>query len=130
MKFNKLYYEPYKDIFGIHQTIKTINQGFRLYFNKKDNLFSIINIFNNFEICYSFKFVFKINLNDLRFSKIENLTQILNLVEKNNNIFNEKCLIETKNKSSYALNEFIKLSNRSTRINNGDINKIIGATQC
>ena len=130
MKFNKLYFEKYKDIFNYHSEIQNINSGFRLYFNKHSKKITIINIYNNFEICYEFNNVFEINLNKLRFSQIENIDKVIKYIEESNNQLEFKA---QKNREEFIKNtskEFIKLSNRQPSNNLTNINKIIGATKC
>lgn len=130
MKFNNLIYEPYHDLFGFYKEIKTINSGYKLFYNKKEKTIEVININNYFEKCYSFKRIFEINLQDLRFYKIENMKNILNKIDLDNQKINQDNTMSSLNKSKYTLNQFFKISNRSSKINNSDINKIIGATQC
>ena len=130
MKFNKFYLEPYKDIYRYHKDIQKINKGFRLYFNKKTKEFSVINIFNNYEICNTFKAISDINLNNLRFCCIENIDNIFKSIDENN------LKVEIKNKKlqkeiiKYTSSEFVKLSKRTNTISTQDINKIIGVTKC
>lgn len=128
MKFNKLYYEPYKDIFGYHLEIQKINSGFRLFFNKKSKKLSIINIFNNYENCGDFDAIFDININNLRFSKIENINNILNFIDKQNLNLEIKNNEKQQNTFKYISKELIKFSNRTSTITQKDINKIIGVT--
>ncbi len=128
MKFYNNYYEPYKDLFAYYQELKQINPGYRLFFNKITKKFEIVNTNNNFEKCFEFNSIFEINLQELRFLKIENLNNILSMIDNNNSKIEQNNSILNKNKSMSAFNEFNKLSNRSTKINNTDINKIIGAT--
>lgn len=130
MKFNKTYYEEYKDQFNYYNIIKKINPSFRLYFNKKLRRFEIINIFNNFEICYSFISFFRNIESDLRFSKIENLNLILKNIDINNNQIDKKNNIKNYEKNKFCFNEYLSLTNRSTSIKPDDLNKIIGATKC
>lgn len=130
MKFNSLYFEPYKDLFNYYNLIKIINPNFRLYYNKKTKLFCIINIFNNFEICKTFQSFSENILQDLRFSKIENLNQILKNIEENNNSANIKKLQNTNYFVENSIKETLILTKRSTKIKSNDINKIIGATKC
>lgn len=130
MQFNNLIYEPYHDLFGFYKEIKTINSGYKLFYNKKEKTIEVININNYFEKCYSFKRIFEINLQDLRFYKIENMKNILNKIDLDNQKINQDNTMSSLNKSKYTLNQFFKISNRSSKINNSDINKIIGATQC
>ena len=130
MKFNKLYFEKYKDIFNYHSEIQNINSGFRLYFNNYSKKITIINIYNNFEICYELNNVFEINLNKLRFSQIENIDKVIKYIEESNNQLEFKA---QKNREEFIKNtskEFIKLSNRQPSNNLTNINKIIGATKC
>lgn len=130
MQFNNLIYEPYHDLFGFYKEIKTINSGYKLFYNKKEKTIEVINTNNYFEKCYSFKRIFEINLQDLRFYKIENMKNILNKIDLDNQKINQDNTMSSLNKSKYTLNQFFKISNRSSKINNSDINKIIGATQC
>lgn len=130
MVFSDLIYEPYNDLFNFSEEIKTINPGYRLFYNRKNKSIEILNINNFFEKCHTFYSVCEINLQDLRFCKIENLDYILNKLDLNNQTINTKNIKSIKNKTTYTLKEFFNLNNRSTKINNSDINKIIGATQC
>ena len=130
MKFNKLYFEKYKDIFNYHSEIQNINSGFRLYFNKYSKKITIVNIYNNFEICYEFDSIFKIDLNKLRFSQIKNIDKVIKYIEESNSQLEFKA---QKNREEFIKNtskEFIKLSNRQPSNNLTNINKIIGATKC
>ena len=130
MKFNNLYFEPYKDIFNYHKEIQKINKGFRLFYNKKNKQLYIINIYNNFEICKSVNSILNINLQDLRFSTILNSCNIFKFIDESNNIIEEKTYLQKKEILNYQLNEFKKLSNRSTKIKLNEVNKIIGANKC
>ena len=58
------------------------------------------------------------------------LLNILNKIDLDNQKINQDNTMSSLNKSKYTLNQFFKISNRSSKINNSDINKIIGATQC
>lgn len=130
MKFNNLYFEPYKDIYNYHKIIKTIKSGFRLFFNKKDKLFSVVNIFKNNEICFSFYDISKINLNDLRFSLIENCIKVLNTIDKYNSNLIEKQTKNNREILNFSLKEIVNLSNRSNSVKQQDIDNIIGETIC
>ncbi len=130
MKFNKWHFEIYKDIFNYHNEIKNINRGFRLYFNKQANKLVIANIYKNFEICYSFNNVLEINIDKLRFFKIENFNKIINNIEQSNYILENKNNIGTIEYTKNISKEFIKFSNRSSKTTLKDINKILGVTNC
>lgn len=130
MKFNKFIYESYDDIFNYSSTIKQIKKGYHLFFNKKLKRFEILNINNNYEQCFVFNSIFGFNLHDLRFLKIENLSEILKLIENNNYILSKNQEQLSNEKIKFALKEFNKLSNRSNNLNIIDTNKIIGATKC
>jgi len=125
MKFNKLHFELYKDIFNYHNEIKAINRGFRLFLNKITNKLVIVNIFRNYEICFIFNSISEININNLRFLKIENFNKIINSIEQSNlNLENKN----NKNMIEYTINtskEFIKLTNRSSRTTLKDLNKLL-----
>jgi len=130
MKFNKLHFELYKDIFNYQNEIKAINRGFRLFLNKITNKLVIVNIFRNYEICFIFNSISEININNLRFLKIENFNKIINSIEQSNlNLENKN----NKNMIEYTINtskEFIKLTNRSSRTTLKDLNKLLGVTKC
>lgn len=130
MKFNNLYYKPYKDQFNLYNLIKKINAGYRLYFNNKDKVFIIFNIDNNFEQIKIFSSFSENILRDLRFSKICNLNNILKYIDESNEnlkLNNEK---KINNISSFVSNEITTISSRSNSISQSDLNKIIGATKC
>ena len=130
MKFNKFYFEEYKDQFNYYNLIKKININFRLFFNKKDKIFAVVNIKNNFEICMSFKRFFENILQDLRFYKIENYNKIIQFIDEKNNILETKKQIQNRKILLDKLNEFKQFSLHSKTISQSDINKIIGATKC
>ena len=130
MKFNKIYYEPYKDIFGIYKELKQINYGYRLFFNKKNKKYEILNINKNYELCYVFNSISEINITKLRFFKIENYTTILKSIESDNQNLEIKSLSYKTETIKNTLSEFKKLNNRSSILTQKDLNKIIGVTQC
>lgn len=130
MRFNKLYFNEYKDQFNYYNLIQKINPEYRLYFNNKDKKFAIVNINNNFEICKVFDSFFGNILHDLRFFKIENFNQIINFTENINNKIKQENDEKVSNITKFSLTEAIKLNNRSKEIKQTDINKIIGATKC
>ena len=130
MKNNIFYYEKYKDMFGYYREIQKINTGFRLYFDKKNKKYNIVNIYNNFEICSIFSHISEINLENLRFSKVENSDKIFKYIDNFNQEQECKINLNKKEKSKYILSEFLKLNNRTNSVNVKDINKIIGAIKC
>lgn len=130
MKFNKWHFEIYKDIFNYYNEIKNINRGFRLYLNKKNNKLTIVNIYKNYEICHYFNNILDINIDKLRFLKIENFNKIINNIEQSNNILENKNNSKTIDYVKNISNEFIKFSNRSSTTTLKDINKILGVTKC
>ena len=130
MKFNKNYFEEYKDQFNYYNIIQKIHPGYRLYFNKKNKKFAVINIHNNYEICMDFDGFFDNIESILRFSKIENMAKIFNYIEANNHYYETK---QTQNKLNILkenINEFNKFSSHSKTISQTDINKIIGVKKC
>lgn len=129
MKFNKIYFKEYKDLFNYYNLIKTINSSYRLYFNEKDKKYYIININNNFEICGEFIHFSKINLNNLRFSSIINIDKIIKEIENHNELIEKNNINNILDKTKYSLNEVLNLSKRSSNINNYDLTQIIGAKQ-
>ena len=130
MKFNEKYFEKVKDIFGYHIQIKEINQGYRLYFNKKTKSYTIVNIFKNNEICHTFNSFLDINLNTLRFLKIENSGNVFKIIDQNNLNLEAKTSSQNHETLSYLNKETMKIINRSTSFNDNDKNKILGAIKC
>ena len=130
MKFNLFYFEPYKDLFGYYQKIKQINDGYRLYFNKKSKRFTIVNINNNFEICKEYLCFSGNILYDLRFFNTRNSKRIFDYIDSYNNKLQKDKTNLAKEKSSFALQETLKISNRFNSISGSDINKIIEETKC
>lgn len=130
MKFNNLYFKKCKDMFNLYNVIQKINPGFRLYFNTRNKKYAIVNIYRNYEICKTFDTFLENIENDLRFSNITNYNSIIKHIEEFNQKINSKNEIDSINKSKFLVKELLKISNRSNTINNSDINKIIGATQC
>ena len=114
MKFNKKHFIIYKDMFNIYNLIKEINQGYRLYFNLKNKKFYIININNNFEICYSFDSFYSNILYDLRFSKIANINKILKEIDIFNNNLEKKTIETSKQITTDKIKEINYLSNRAS----------------
>ena len=85
-------------MFNIYNLITKINNGSRLYFNARDKKFYIVNINKNNELCYSFRSFFKDIINDLRFSKIENINLILTKIdEENEKLLSKKISNEIQN---------------------------------
>lgn len=100
-------------MFNIYNLITKINGGYRLYFNAIDKMFYIVNINNNYELCYNFKSFFKDILNDLRFFKIENMNQVLKKIdEENETLLNKKISNEIQNTTD-ILKENNYIHNRS-----------------
>lgn len=130
MKFNSINFKPYKDQFNLYNLIKQINDGYRLYFDNKEKIFVIVNIYRNYEIIKTFKSFYENILHELRFSKIENLNQIIKYIDISNQELELKKESKLKNITSFISKEINQISNRSNTIRKSDLNKIIGATKC
>ena len=130
MKFNSMNYVLYKDQFNYYNLIRKINPNYRLFFNKKNKKFYIININNNFEQCYKLEKITDYFLQQLYFSQIHNFNKVLESIEECNSRLEKININNLYDKTSFALDEITKINNRSNEINTNDINKIIGATQC
>lgn len=130
MKFNKNYCKLYKDQFNYYNLMQKIKPSYRLFFNEKEKKFIVVNIDKNYEICKIFNGFLDNLIQDLRFSKIENYNKILNYIDNGNEKLSTKQAQNIKHLSEFAVGEVSKLSNRSNKLNQTDINKIIGATKC
>lgn len=130
MKFNDLYYKPYKDMFNYYNLVQKINHGYRLYFNNKDNFFAVVNVNQNYEICKVFNSLFRNFEHDLRFSNITNFSLIMQKIDLDNEKLIQKNKAKHRAESKLIAKELLSISNRSTNIKTSDINKIIGATKC
>lgn len=130
MKFNNLYFKPYKDMFNIYNNIRKINRGYRLFFNIKNNKFAVVNIYKNFEICKEYSSIFENIEQDLRFFKIENYNNIIQFIDECNykSITNNNKNI--KQSCSNFANEISIISSRSNKISENDFNKLIGEIKC
>lgn len=120
------YLEEYEDMYGIFEQIKMINPYYKLYFNKKDKNFVVINTNNGNEICYSFKSFNHNILKTLAKSQVKNASAVFEEIE----LHNEKIESDYKKKSKEMLKTRIEdlysYSKRTNKITNSDINKIIG----
>ena len=84
MKFNQNYCFEYNDSFNLFNRIKKINPNYKLFINKKDNCFIVINSAKNNQICLNFN-NFNQNIEKiLQFTKVENSKNLFCLVDKNN----------------------------------------------
>ena len=104
MTINSNKFSPYKDIFNIYNLITKINNGYKLFFNKSNKKFYIFNTNNNNEICLTFTTFSENILQDLRFSRIENLNKNLELIEE----FNENLLMKNQENLKQNSMDFVK----------------------
>ena len=130
MKFNLNYCVLYKDNFNVSNLIKKINPYYKLYFNKKDKIYFIVNSAKNNEICLKF-YNFNHNvLKILQSTKVENSHKLFKELD------NFNYLTELKNKNSIIENtsqKIIELNNFSKRVNHlsqTTLTKIIGGDLC
>ena len=117
MKFNKLFFKTYNDIFFTERKIRKINNGYRLYFNEKNKKFYIVNICRNYEICYEFNNFFNNIENNLRFSNICNINKILKQIEDDNQNLKDKTINYNVKKTGDIIKEQLYLNNRLKTIN-------------
>ena len=84
MKFNQIYCFEYNDNFNLFNRIKKINPNYKLFINKKDNCFIVINSAKNNQICLNFN-NFNQNIEKiLQFTKVENSKNLFEIIDKNN----------------------------------------------
>lgn len=123
--FNNFVYEEYKDMFNYYNLITKINRGYRLYFNKKNRTFEVLNIFNNYESCLKFNSLSENILEKLQKSQIIFSNKIYDEIENNN----EKISQDFENNLKYStfckLEEVSKFAKRTNKILKSDYKKII-----
>lgn len=130
MKFNLNYCALYKDNFNVSNLIKKINPYYKLYFNKKDKIYFIVNSAKNNEICLKFYNFNQNVLKILQSTKVENSHKLFKEID------NFNYLTELKNKNSIIENtsqKIIELNNFSKRVNHlsqTTLTKIIGGDLC
>jgi len=121
---NRNYIEPYKDMFNIYNLITKINKYYRLFFDKKNNKFLIININNNYEVCYTFNNFNENILLNLQKSQVINSNKIFEEIEICNNKLIENYVKNNSYLTNCKMEELKKYSCRTNKILLSDINKI------
>ncbi len=125
MKLDSNRYEKYFDMFNHYNLIIKVNSGYKLFFDKKEKCFVVINTAKNNQICLK-----TYNISDnlskiLQITRVENSKEIFenidkfnkNLIDKNQNNLND----EIKQKTV----DLVNFSKRVSNISNKDLNKII-----
>lgn len=117
--------EPYKDNFNVYNLITFIDKSYRLFFDKKEKCFLIINTAKNYQICLKFN-NFSLNiLNKLQFTRIENSAKLFNFIDNYNAKLEDKNINNSKQILSDSISNLINYSKRTTSISKSDIFKII-----
>jgi len=129
MIFNNKYFTPYKDMYNHYNNITKVNNGYKLYFNKKDKYFYVINTAKNNEICLKTDKL-SLNLqNKLFCSRVENSKKIFQEIDLHNeNLMHQA----TKLKKENAINTISEISKYSKRTNHlsNNLTKIIKGEIC
>ena len=123
---NFQYLEEYKDMFNIYKLITKIDKGYRLYFDKKNKEYLILNLAKNNEICLKTRFLSPEITILLIKSRIENINKIIKEVDDNNDYLTYKNNERVKNDLKDKMKECLNFSKRATAISKTSINKIIG----
>ncbi len=117
--------EPYKDNFNIYNLITFIDENYKLFFDKKEKCFLIINTAKNYQICLKFNNYSLNILNKLQFSRIENSEKLFNYIDNYNAKLEDKNIKNSKQILSDSISNLINYSKRTTSISKSDIYKII-----
>lgn len=116
----------YKDMFNKYNLIKKINKYYELYFDAKNKLFIILNSANYNEICLNFNDLC-INIEKtLQKTLVQNSKNIFFEIENDNDLVYKKQINQLKQDALDKLFETSNLINRSNKILQSDINKILG----
>ena len=116
----------YKDMFYIYSRIHNINKDYRLYFDRKNKLFIILNIAKNNEICLKFK-SFNLNFEKILYkTKIENIKKLSQEINDHNKTIEDYSISKSKLEFKDKAKDLINYSNRTNKILQSDINKILG----
>ena len=127
LAFNNLkYLEEYEDMYGIYKRIKNINPYYKLYFNKKDKCFVVVNTDNGNEICYSFNSFNHNILKSLAKSQVKNAREIFEEIELHNEKIESDYKKQSKEMLKAKIEDLYRYSKRTNKITDSDINKIIG----
>lgn len=81
---DRRFIEPYQDMFNICNLIKKTDGRYRLYFDKKNKSFLIVNPSNNYEVCMEFKNFSEDILGTLQSTQVKNSVKIFENIEKHN----------------------------------------------
>lgn len=116
--------EPYRDNFNIYNLITKIDAGYRLFFNKVNKCFYVINIAKNNQICLKFN-NYSLNIMKLlQTTRVENSSKLFNYIDEYNlNLENNKSK-NLINNISDSLSNLVSYSKRTNSITKNDINKI------
>lgn len=125
MKLKLQNLEEYQDNFNYYNLITNIDPDYRLFYNKKEKCFLVLNIAKNYQICLKFN-SFSLNLPIiLQKTRIEKSKALLENIEKENEQlslnYQNSCINELTQKSL----ELLRYSSRVPAVSNIDIKKII-----
>ena len=119
------FYEPYKDMYNNYKIITLVNRYYRLYFDKKNKIFVIINIAKNNQICYKFKSFSTNIIKYLQYSKIERSEKIFKYIDNFNENLKLNNIKNIKLKTYDSLQNLTQYSKRVSSISQSDINKVL-----
>lgn len=117
--------EIYRDMYNIYNLITKINDGYRLYFDKKHKNFLVINIKNRNEICLKFEAFSSDILKQLQKTQIHNCQKLFKEIDNKNEEKRLSYQNKTKNLLTSKIEDLVKYSSRTNKILQSDINKII-----
>ena len=125
MVFSNSFFEEYKDMFNYYNLITKINPFYKLYFNKNNKCFCIVNSAKNNQICLNFN-SFNINIiNILQKTQIENSTKIFEKIDNFNEKLIQKNLYSKKDLTTQKIKSALNILSKKPCISQSTLKKII-----
>lgn len=125
MVFSNSFFEEYKDIFNYYNLITKINPFYKLYFNKKDRCFCVVNSAKNNQICLNFNDFNTNIINILQKTQIKNSTKLFEEIDNFNENLIQKNLDSKKDLTIQKIKSTLNILSKKSIISQNTLKKII-----
>lgn len=116
----------YFDNYNIYNLIKKIDAGYRLYFDRKEKNFVILNSAKNDCFCLKSDTISPILLKKLIFTRVENSKKIYDFIENCNQNLMQNRIICTEDNAKNKVNELNYFLSRTNTLSQKDIDYFKG----